>query len=144
MDSAILDLQCRLWGEERDDRIILSQSVARGLIIAGSQSSRRSIRLELKEEKLENAAQIFIPLLHSKHWFLILDETVHFLDSLPTPSRVKLVLDVLLVLRNIIKESVPMIDIFNYKFRIPPVQKHGNRYSFPDNVSFYFSVTPFS
>jgi hypothetical protein len=28
MDSTILDLQCRLWGEERDDRIILSQSAA--------------------------------------------------------------------------------------------------------------------
>jgi hypothetical protein len=26
MDSAILDLQCRLWGEERDEIIILSQS----------------------------------------------------------------------------------------------------------------------
>ena len=73
--------------------------------------------------------QIFIPILHDYHWFLIAisvkDRIIHVLDSLPGESRESLICQIIKTL----KEHLPQSNAGSkYKIDVVPVQKQSNTY----------------
>lgn len=73
--------------------------------------------------------QIFIPVLHEKHWFLIVisrkKDTIYILDSLPCKSREAVICGILETLQKLGKESIAGSQ---YICEVLDVQRQGNKY----------------
>jgi len=78
---------------------------------------------------LDIFSQIFIPVVHSKHWFLIaisiLEGTVYVLDSFPNGSWVEIIAAIYSRIKGYLQDS-HKINISNYKWFIPPVELQNN------------------
>ena len=76
-------------------------------------------------------SQIFIPVVHSNHWFFIvisiLEEKISVLDSFPSESRLQLIVEIYSRLKQYFLDSNSEFDISNYEWPILPVQHQGNR-----------------
>ena len=76
-------------------------------------------------------SQIFITFVHLNHWFFIvisiLEEKIYVLDSLPSESRLQLIVEIYSRLKQYFLDSNSEFDISNYEWSILPVQHQGNR-----------------
>lgn len=74
--------------------------------------------------------QIFIPIVHLKHWFLIvvsrIKSTIYILDSLPSESRVSVISSIISTLKKQLQQSTAGSD---YSAEVLRVQPQENTYS---------------
>nr|CAE03624.2 OSJNBb0003B01.15 [Oryza sativa Japonica Group] len=146
MNTSIMFIQCALWNQEWKgqamDKVILSQKAMYELLDPEHGTSTLADELgqqaNLCKIIVHRTDKIFIPVLHEKHWFLIVisrkKDTIYILDSLPCKSREAVICGILETLQKLGKESIAGSQ---YICEVLDVQRQGNNYDCGFHVLLY-------
>jgi len=143
MHTTIMFLQCELWNQEWKekamDKVILSQKAMSELL-----SPDNGTKMLANELGLQNPKQIFIPIVHEKHWFLFVissNKTIYILDSFPSQSREPVISGILSTLKKLLEKSTAGS---HYTSRVLEVKPQENKYASFTKIFFAASASSLS